>query len=171
MSLVIMAIGLPGSGKTTLLTPLKEKYNLTFINRDAIYNEMFGVNSDDRSLIGIVFEETARRLDAAIRNNENILRESIFADPEERRETIVAARASGAERVVGVFIDIDLEVAKDRNQKRERHVRDEVIDWRYLQLCHYPPSIDDGFDAFYTFDASPTKEQLEEFEKKEFGLP
>ncbi|MDB5245422.1 MAG: putative kinase [Parcubacteria group bacterium] len=156
-----MAIGLPGSGKTTLLAPLKGKYNLTFINRDAIYNEMFGVNSDDRSLIGVVREEADRRLHAAIKNGEHILRESIFADPEERQENIVAMRASGADRVVGIFIEVDPEVAKDRNQKRERVVRDEVIEWRHLQLCHYPPGISDGFDAFYTAD------QIEEFERIE----
>lgn len=161
MSLVIMAIGLPGSGKTTLFKPLAEKYGLSHISRDAVFNEMFGVDSDHRAFIGEVFQETARRLDAAIREGKSVVRESIFADPEERREIIAAARESGATRVVGVFIDIDLEVAKERNQKRERVVQDEVLEWRHLQFQHYPPGLEDGFDAFYTID------QIEEFEKNE----
>ncbi len=164
-----MAIGLPGSGKTTLLEPLVKKYDLSFISRDIIYRELFGVTSGDRSLIGIAFQETARRLDAEIRKGKNVLRESIFADPEERRETIVSARESGANRVVGVFLKIDPEVAKDRNRRRDRVVNEEVIDWRYAQLCHYPPGLEDGFDAFYTFDESLTSEQFKEFENKEFG--
>ncbi|MEO6536852.1 MAG: ATP-binding protein [Candidatus Paceibacterota bacterium] len=161
MSIVIIAIGLPGSGKTTLLRPFVEKYGLSYISRDLIYNEMFDLDSNHREVIGEVWEETNRRLRTEIQNKNHVLRDSTFADPEERRDTIRDVRAWGAHRVVGVFVDVDPEVAKDRNQKRERVVGDEVIDWRYLQLCHYPPGLEDGFDAFYTSD------QVEEFERIE----
>ncbi len=163
MILVIIAIGLPGSGKTTRLKPLAEKYGLSYISRDAVYKDMFAVDSDDRSVIGAVWEETNRRLRAEIQKGKSVVRDSVFADHEERIDTIRAVRKWGADRVIGVFVNVDLDVAKAQNRHRERVVRDEVIEWRHAQLYHYPPSLSDGFDALYTH------EQLEEFEKGELG--
>ncbi|CAN5719725.1 hypothetical protein BH11PAT2_BH11PAT2_08390 [soil metagenome] len=164
MSLVIMAIGIPGSGKTTLLKPLATKYNLTYINRDDIYEELFGVTSNEQSRIAEVRDEASRRTQSAIENGEIVVRDSTFVEVEDRKAAISSARAAGAKRIVGLYLEVDSDVAKARNRERERVVKEDVIDWMQVLLRTNPPSLDDGFDALYSLD------QIEELEKSELQL-
>lgn len=162
MKLAIMAIGLPGSGKTTLLKPLTEKYGLAYISRDDIREEMLG-HAIDQSRNKEVWQEANRRTAAALRNGQGVVLDSCFVEAWKRRDAIEFLRTSGAERVVALFFNTPTRVAKERNSQRKYVVGETTIDWMEQRLTETPPSLSEGFDAFYTLDGINT------FEKEELG--
>lgn len=159
MKLAIMAMGLPGSGKSTYLKPLALKHDFAYINRDEIRGEMLG-DVHEQSRNREVWEEANRRTKAALNEGKNVILDSCFAEEWKRHDAIVFLRASGADRVIGLYFNVPGDVARERNSKREKPVKDEAIDFMQSKFVSEPPSLQSGFDAFYTYD------ELGEFEKE-----
>lgn len=155
-----MAIGLPGAGKTTYLKPLAEKYGLEYISRDDIREELLG-NAIEQSANKRVWQEANRRTAAALKRDRGVVLDSCFVEEWKRQDAITFLRESGADRIVVLFFNLPTDLAKKRNANRKYVVPDATIDWMSEKLAERPPSLTDGFDAFYTL------EEIETFEEKE----
>lgn len=75
--------------------------------------------------------------------------DATFADPRVREACIKIAREHGANRIYGIKIDVPIEIAKDRNSKRERVAPEHVLDRMHKNLSSSPPEINEGFDSIF----------------------
>jgi predicted kinase len=151
MSVAIIAIGIPGAGKTTVLKPLAERYGLTYINRDDIREEILG-DARDQSQNKAVWEESNRRTAASLAHGTGVVLDNTFVESWKRKDMISFLHEAGASPIIGVFADVPLTIAKERNKGRDRVVPDDVLEWMHATLQKEPPSLAEGFDALIGLD-------------------
>ncbi len=150
MSTLIIGIGIPGSGKTTLLKALALEKGYAYISTDDLREEIAGKAMDhsrNSEVISVMYIRTAESL-----SKNGVVVDALFTNPIHRREFLAFARAHGAKEIQGIFFDTPVEVAKERNQKRDRKAKDEAIDRRFAELQTQLPVISDGFDSLVTAD-------------------
>jgi len=135
---VILAIGLPGSGKTTWF----KRRGVTPLSSDMLRSILFDDITEQRYQ-GLVFSTLRSLLRARLiaRMPWNYVDASNLA-PHERRQWIKMAKGFGYE-VHAVFFDVPLEVCLERNRKRERQVKEDVVQRMAAKLK--PPAFEEGF--------------------------
>jgi len=151
MKKVIMGIGIPGSGKSTTLKKFADKNGYEYICPDDIRLEMTG-DSSNQTKNREVWEEAHRIIKKNLNEGKTSVFDATFADSKQRKSFIDFTRTHGAEKVQGVYLDIDLEIAKERNSIRERKVPERVLEIMSKSLSNLPPEITDGFDLIVTLD-------------------
>jgi predicted kinase len=151
MQKAIIGMGIPGAGKTTLLKKLAQEHHYTYVSPDVIRQELTG-NEIDQTRNREVWDETYRQTYRAISRGETVVIDATFLNRDQRAEFIAFLRNHKVPKIDGVFIDAPPEVAKARNRERTRAVPEYVIDRMQEQLEAAPPTIEDGFDALFTFD-------------------
>ncbi len=163
MSKLILGVGLPGSGKTTALKPFAEANDYVYISPDDIRAEVSGdasVQVDMRQVWDLVHERTKE----ALERGENVVVDATFVKDFERKDFIAFARESGATKVQGVFADVPYEIARERNQSRERVVPEHAMERMKRFLDGDEPSVEDGFDSVFSIN------ELQELEKAEVSI-
>ena len=135
---VVLAIGLPGSGKTTWF----KRRGVTPLSSDLLRSILFDDITEQRYQ-GLVFSTLRSLLRARLiaRMPWNYVDASNLA-PHERRQWIKMAKGFGYE-VHAVFFDVPIEVCLERNRKRERQVKEEVVQRMAAKLK--PPAFEEGF--------------------------
>lgn len=162
---VIMGIGMPGSGKTTVLKAFAEKNQYVYICPDDIRLEITG-DTKDQSKNKEVWARAYSLVGERLSEGKTVVFDATFAAEQDRTRFIDFARKNGAQKIQGVYMDIPLEVAKERNIKRERTVPEHALDRMSENLKNAPPSIKNGFDSIFTFDEF---QKLEDVEKMRSG--
>lgn len=160
MTLAIMGIGIAGSGKTTALKHLAGRYGLAYISRDDLMEKLTGNPHQQagREAIGNVADNLAL---IELGRAPGLIFDSTFVDPKKRARKIIHLRLIGADRVVGIFFDTSIFIARRRNRARNFIVPDNILREQYRMLERDPPSRADGFDELYS------AEELPLFEKRE----
>jgi predicted kinase len=145
--IVYLTIGLPGAGKSTWFKKQNFPVEQTFrVSMDDIRKEMTG-SVEDQSMNAQVASEANKRYEKALKGGVPIIVwDATNTVRKYRRDLIKIAKMYDYE-VVGVWFDVPLDVAKERNSKRERTVPEFVLDKKYQQLQQNPPSRDEGFDV------------------------
>jgi predicted kinase len=135
---VVLAIGLPGSGKTTWF----KRRGVTPLSSDLLRSILFDDITEQRYQ-GLVFSTLRSLLRARLiaRMPWNYVDATNLA-VNERRQWIKMAKSFGYE-VNAVFFDVPLEVCLERNRRRERQVKEEIVQRMAAKLK--PPSFEEGF--------------------------
>lgn len=170
---LIIGIGIPGSGKTTVLKNFAEKNDYVYICPDDIRTELTG-NSADQTKNKEVWIEAKKRMVDKFQVGESIVFDATFTNPEQRKDFLSFASENGVEKIEGIFLDVSLETAKERNQNRERKVPDYAIEKMNMSLKDFPPEITDGFDLIFSLNENQELKEVKmshegEIVKKEFG--
>ena len=135
---VVLAIGLPGSGKSTWF----RRRGVTPLSSDMLRSILFDDITEQRYQ-GLVFSTLRSLLRARLiaRMPWNYVDASNLSSPE-RRQWIKMAKGFGYE-VHAVFFDVPLEVCLERNRKRERQVKEELVQRMAAKLK--APTFEEGF--------------------------
>lgn len=151
MKKVIVSIGIPGSGKSTILRKFAEKHGYTYICPDDIRMELTG-DPADQTRNRAVWSETRKRTREALGRNETVVVDATFANAKQRQDFIDTAREAGAEKVQGLYFNVPIDIAKDRNSNRERVVPEYVLDRMQNFLEKSAPNVENEFDSLFTLD-------------------
>ncbi len=176
MKKVTLMCGASGSGKSYFLSKfaddLFDKKDTMFISSDDVRAELFPGKEFDPSQNSDVWEgerSVKSRVARALSEGKHVVIDATFANRAQRYEFIQYAREHGADRVEGIFIEVPLEIALERNGQRsdgkvagERLVDPAAIRGMHRQLSELPPGITDGFDALITVgsDLKPVYEKM-----------
>lgn len=160
MKKLIVGIGIPGSGKTAVLKDFAERRGYAYVCPDDIRKEVTG-DASDLSKDSLVWKEAYKRVEEQLQNGNSVIFDSTFTNDKSRKEFLGLGRKWGAEKIEGVLFDIPLELAKERNQNRERKVTEEVLEWMYKGLHKVPPEIAEGFDVIVKIDAGLALSEVE----------
>jgi predicted kinase len=147
----IIGIGIPGSGKSTILKRFAEKNNYIYICPDDIRFELTG-DSADQTKNKEVWELAHKRAEEALGRNRSIVFDATFTVGPQRRDFIQKLKTWGANKISGIYLDTGLEIAKQRNNERERKVPEFVLDRMHIGLQDQSPDLTDGFDSVFTLD-------------------
>ncbi len=142
---VVLVNGVPGSGKTTLATPLSEALGATLLTKDALKQALASV-TDHRlhGALGAIAMDTVWRLAARVDGLTVV--DSWWFRPRDLRFARSGLQVAKAERVVEVWCDAPIEVARARYEHRVRDAahndrRDMSEEWSAWQTDGRPLAI------------------------------
>ena len=136
--IVVLAIGLPGSGKTTWF----KRRGVTPLSSDMLRDILFD-DVEEQRWQGLVFSTLRSLLRARLiaRMPWNYV-DATNLGAHERKQWIKMAKSFGYD-AHAVFFDVPLEVCLERNRRRERQVKEELVQRMAAKLR--PPTFEEGF--------------------------
>ncbi|BCY11112.1 AAA family ATPase [Actinoplanes sp. L3-i22] len=117
---LVLINGLPGSGKTTLATGLATVLDVPLISKDAIKEAVAQIVSEaPGQALGIAASEMMWTLAAAMSGS--VMLESWWFKPRDLRFVEAGLRRCHPAKIVEVWCDVPVHVAKSRYAVRQRH--------------------------------------------------
>ena len=159
--IVIVMVGLPASGKSYKATELSLQYNAEILSSDAIRKELFG---DERSQENneLVFKTLYERANKFLLDGVSVIIDSTNTTLKSRKR--VFDSLNKIPHVTYAYImTTPVSVCKDKDEKRDRHVGNEVIEKfnRSFTMPHYFEGFDkifiDGYEKTTKFNGSLDK--------------
>ena len=151
MNKVILGIGISGAGKSTILQKFADENKYYYISVDEIRGELSG-DPKDQHHNSEAWDIAKRLLKYMYEGDKTIVFDATLAKKEDRVNFLGFLKDNGVSKVQGVFVDTPLEVAKKRNENRDRIVKDSSIELMDKNLKEAPPSVSEGFDSIFRLD-------------------
>ena len=136
-------VGISGSGKSFHANKLQTSLNAKLIETDALRQELLG-SVQDQTQNGRIFAVARDRVNKFLAEGHNVIIDATSLNPKERKDWVKIGRDNGAE-VRAHFVQVPVDVAKQRNLQRLRQVPDWVIDKQFAKL--QTPSKNEGFHS------------------------
>jgi predicted kinase len=164
MAKVIIGIGIPGSGKTTFLKSFANKNSYEYICPDDIRAELLG-KAADQSRMREIWEEAYKRLKNALQGDKTVVFDATNAKEVDRKGLVSFSREIGAEKIQGVYAEVPLEVALERNNARDRVVPPFAMERMRDFLHKAPPILGEGFDSIFYLNEFQELQKVESNEQ------
>ncbi len=166
MKKVILGIGISGAGKTTILKEFAQKYDYIYLCPDDIREEILG-NAADQSKNKEVWAEAKQRMSDYLAQGKTVVFDATFTQAIQRKAFIDFARESGADKIQGILFDTPLDIAIERNAKRERQVPEYAIQRMNNDLKTAQPNISEGLDSIFTLNEYQELVDVDRVENRE----
>lgn len=148
MAIFYMLVGLPGSGKSTYAKEFEQKHgNITVFSSDALRKQLYGDESVQANP-KIIFDILKKEVKKCLLGGKDALLDATSIRDSERKSFLSTVPKDA--RKVCVFIDAPVALCLEQNQKRERHIPENVIIRMSQQLV--PPNKDEGWDEIVTIN-------------------
>lgn len=151
---LLVGIGLPGSGKTTILKPLAVELDAVYVNRDDIREELTG-DASNHSMEREVTATANRRVAQGLKQGNHVIVDATHNSQRSRKEIIRFARRYGSSMIIGLYVNVDIDISLLQNSKRNRVVPEEVVQQMHTRLRESQPRIEEGFDILLTTNPAP----------------
>lgn len=127
-------IGISGSGKSTIAKKIAQKDKCIIVSTDQIRKELTG-SEEDQSKNKLVFNVAYKRIKDLFYNKQNIIFDATSIS-NKSRDKIKQSLADiwNYLEIIIIYIDTELSIAKDRNNKRKRKVPEKIIEKQYKIL-------------------------------------
>lgn len=158
MSRLILMIGIPGCGKSTFTQNLLVKHpKILLISTDKIRYQLFGDEAIQGSWLQI-WQEIKTLFQYAVTHKLTAIYDATNAQRHQRKDAIALAREIGFNQIIGIWVNTPLSVCLERNQTRDRQVREDIIMGMYQNLTDAPPSKADGLDRVIILSSKKEEE-------------
>lgn len=147
MNTVFLMVGIPGSGKSTLAEQIAKKNHAQIFSSDKIRAE-FG-DENDQTKNWLVFKTLYNRARKALDEDKDIIIDATNVDKKTRKNVFKQFEGYSFKKVA-IVKEVSIEVAKERNSKRERKVPDEVIEKFYKKFDE--PTLEEFDEIIFNFD-------------------
>ena len=140
--------GPAGTGKSTMAEVLAKRYNAIIVSTDAIREELFGdaaIQDNPKE----VFEIAYKRIEEGLRKTHKVIFDATNLSPKNRRDILEKAKVWNKGFNICYRATTTEEIAKERNQQRNRQVPDDVIQKQFTKYVE--PSYEEGWDAIFEF--------------------
>jgi predicted kinase len=147
---LIFLIGIPGSGKSSQASYLHQNFESEIISPDRLRQQLFG-DVQIQGSWGRIWQQAERELRRVLQSEKLAIYDATNAQCRQRRQTLACCRALGFQQIIGIWLDIPLEICLQRNQARDRQVPEMVIKNMSQALQLNPPSLADGLDCLQRY--------------------
>ena len=141
--ILAVMVGISGSGKSFFSTGLQSSLGAKLVQTDAIRQELTG-DATDQTQNHRVFSIARRRVNDELAQGKNVIIDATSLNVKDRKDWVEIGRVNNAE-IRAYYVDVSINVAKERNAKRARQVPEWVIDKQLNKL--QPPTREEGFDS------------------------
>lgn len=147
---LIILVGPPGSGKTTIAQKIVDNFdNFVIVSPDKIREEITGDTKNQTrndAVFARVYNDLVTHLDAG----RNVIYDATNCRAIYRYK-IVDACKDHARNIMCAVSTTPISECIRRNNERDRHVPEDVIEKMYFNLRKHPPIIFEGYDLIVRF--------------------
>lgn len=165
-----LLIGLPASGKSTFAQKLAQEINdVVVVSTDTIRANLYGDETTQGNWVEIE-REVCRQIREAIDKKQPVIYDATNAARPWRMGFLQKQIDLENVEWVGWYLETPVHTCKERNQKRDRQVPDEVIDKMNADLQQSPPDKVEGMLAVYPVPLTEDGFDVEAIRQKIKGL-
>ncbi len=99
-----------------------------------------------------VWDEVRKQISTSLEGGHTTVLDSTLAKMADRTAMMTFAREHNAEKIQGVYMDVPLEIAKQRTAVRETEFPEKTIERMERELAEHGPEFTEGFDSILIFD-------------------
>lgn len=160
MSKLILLVGIPASGKTTY------RQNNYIGAVHVCPDEFIGYTKENPwtpKAAMVAWKKADELLEEYIfQKEEEIIFDATFTTPKRRKKYINIAKKNDLD-VIAVYCRIPIEVAKERNAKREAYRQVPLTILEDMDERLIPPSKEEGFSEVFSYDSLTGKSKKEKY--------
>jgi predicted kinase len=147
-------IGLPASGKSTLAQILARESGGLVVSTDRVRAQLYG----DEAIQGVWQEveiEVFSQVKGAIDRRQSVIYDATNANGLWRTGFLRQVADFGDACWIGWYLDLPIDVCKERNRGRDRLVPESVIDSMAADLAQSPPDASEGLTVCFRVPLLP----------------